>query len=45
MGIFIESLKRLYKTQQIDEVVVSKLLSTGKITKEESDYILGKDGE
>lgn len=38
--LFIESLKRLYKDEKIDEEKIVKLFESGKITEEEKLYIL-----
>lgn len=40
MTQFIESLYRLYQNGKIDDKMVTKLLSTKKITKQEYDYII-----
>lgn len=45
MRIFVESLKRLYKLQQIETETVTNLQTLEKITEEEAAYILGKDGK
>ena len=44
MNDFVESLKRLYQKRKILKIEqLNKLLSTGKISKEEFDYILRKE--
>lgn len=45
MNEFIESLKRLYAVRKIDESILVKLYENQKITRDEMQYILGKDGE
>ena len=42
MRQFIESLKRLYTNQEINEKKVMELLKNKKITEEEKEYILNK---
>ena len=42
MRQFIESLKRLYKNQKINEQKVIELLKDKKITEFEMEYILSK---
>ena len=41
MSRFIESLKRLYKAGKITAEKVDELLTYGKITHEEHEYIVG----
>ena len=43
MNQFVESMKRLYKTNKINKEKLDVLLTSNKITKEEYDYILGKE--
>lgn len=38
---FVESLKRLYKAGKVTEEKLSEMLSEGKITQEEYEYITG----
>lgn len=47
MSSFVESLKRLYESDksQVSEAHILGLLEKGKITKEESEYILSKQFE
>lgn len=40
MTIFIECLKRLYRSNSLTETKLRKLLADGKITQEELSYIL-----
>lgn len=40
---FIESLKRLYSTNQINMSTLQTIRETCKLTEEEMCYILGKD--
>ena len=42
MKQFVESLKRLYTNQEINEKKVMELLKNKKITEEEKEYILNK---
>ena len=46
MTEFIESLKRLYKTEMIADAdaVLKRLLESKKISNEELNYIIGKEG-
>jgi len=39
MSTFVESLKRLYGKKDISDIYLGDLLSDGKITQEEYDYI------
>ena len=41
MSRFVESLKRLYKAGKITDKKVAELLTEGKITEEEYEYIIG----
>lgn len=40
MRQFVESLKRLYKSNKTNDIVISRLFEESKITKDERDYIL-----
>lgn len=40
MNQFIESLRRLYKMEKISKEKLDELLSNGKITRQEYDYIV-----
>ena len=40
MGLFVDALKRLYQDKKIDMKKIVELFESGKITKEERDYIL-----
>ena len=40
MRQFVESLKRLYSNSMISEEKINELFKTGKINKEEMEYIL-----
>ena len=42
MNQFVESLKRLYKRNQISEQKVIELCKNNKITESEKEYILNK---
>lgn len=41
MSIFVESLRRLYKSGKVNFEKISELLSRGKISEEEFNYITG----
>lgn len=41
MGLLIDSLKRLYDAERIDEAKVIELRKSGKITDEQKEYVLG----
>ena len=43
MRRFVESLKRLFKNNLISSARLSKLLSDGKITQEEYEYIINNE--
>ena len=45
MNQFIESLKRLYDSNKINDAQLDKLLASQKISKQEYDYIVSKDKE
>lgn len=45
MTIFVDSLKRLYKSEKITLSQVKELLNNKKIVEEEYLYIIGKDGK
>ena len=40
MNQFVESMKRLYKSEKINEEKIKLLCKSGKITEEEKKYIL-----
>lgn len=40
MNQFVESMKRLYQNGMVDEKKIIILFNSGKITKEDMDYIL-----
>lgn len=40
MNTFIESLQRLYKTEKINKAKLDALLASGKINKQEYEYII-----
>lgn len=40
MRQFVESLKRLHKSNKTNDIVISRLFEENKITKDERDYIL-----
>ena len=40
MNQFVESLKRLYECDKVDEEKIIKLFNSGKVTEEEKLYIL-----
>ena len=42
MDLFIESMKRLYESQEVSESKIEELLKDKKITSAEHLYILGK---
>jgi len=41
MSTFVESLKRLYLAGKITGTKIDELLTEGKLTQEEHDYIVG----
>ena len=43
MSTFVESLRRLYQTEKIEKSKLNILLKSNKSTKEEYDYVLGKE--
>lgn len=43
MGVFVESIKRLYQHGLIDMTRIIMLFNDGKITEEEKEYILNKE--
>lgn len=45
MDLIIESFRRLYHSDQIDEKTLNILLEKGSITKTDKEYIMRKDGE
>ena len=45
MNQFIESLRRLYIIEKIDDKKLDELLSSKKITKQEYDYIISLKNE
>ena len=45
MTQFIESLYRLYKSNNITKITLDKLLSLGKITQQEYEYIISAETE
>lgn len=40
IGVFAESLKRLYKDKKVTEAKIYSLFSEGKLTEDEKNYIL-----
>lgn len=42
MRLLVESLKRLYQSGKLDEEKVMSMVSEGKITEEEMEYIFAK---
>lgn len=45
MTAFVDSLKRLYESGKIPELYINVFKKDKKITEEEHQYILGKDGK
>lgn len=45
MNQFVESLRRLYLRNSIDEQKVNKLLEDNKITEAEKDWILAEEND
>lgn len=45
MTQFIESLYRLYKSNNVTKTTLDKLLSLGKITQQEYEYIISVEQE
>ena len=39
-SIFVESMRRLYRDMKVSEEKIIELFESGKITKDEKDYIL-----
>ena len=45
MDLIIESLRRLYQNEQIDENALNALLKKGTISERDKEYIMRKEGE
>lgn len=43
MNLFVESLRRLYNDNKVDEEKINQLKDKGSINEDEQKYILGKE--